>query len=223
MRRRLMVLGIAVWTSGCVSTAFTVPENVRPISELPDAANGTLSLGPGDLLEIRFFGRPDLSGQFLVNQDGAIRYPLAGRVSVAGLGGEGAEAALREALSGFFETPDILMTPLIRVNVLGAVVQPGLYPLNPTFTVYDAIGSAGGPSRDANFDEILLVRSGSYFMIETGEALRAGRSLSQIGIRSGDVILVPERPRTLETVARLSSVFGAFVAALNTVLILTIR
>jgi polysaccharide export outer membrane protein len=219
--RGLIVWGLAAGLAGCSATAFRIPEDARPIGELPAPAAGSAVLGPGDVLQVVFFGREEMSGEFPVDEAGEIQYPLAGRLKVAGLTGEEAVAALTEALRPFFNNPVISARPLIRVNVLGAVVRPGLYPVDPTLNVFDAIGAAGGPSRDANFEEILLVRGGDYYVVDTRETLRLGRSLTLLGIRSGDVILVPERGRTLENIARMSVFVSAAATLLNTVLILT--
>lgn len=193
------------------------------MADLPARAQMSPLLGPGDVLRIVFFGREELSGEFPIDEAGEIQYPMIGRVEMAGLTGEQAVRALRDALTEFFNNPELALTPLIRVNVLGAVVRPGLYPLDPTFNVFDAIGSAGGPSREADFEEILLVRGGDYYVIDTRRTLQLGRSLGQIGIQSGDIIVVPDRPRTLDNVARVSAIFTAAATLVNTVLILTTR
>ncbi len=219
---RITVLALALFLGGC-GTAFRIPEGARPLADLPARGQTSPLLGTGDVLRIVFFGRQELSGEFPIDEAGDIQYPLVGRVEMAGLTGEQAVEALSAALTDFFNNPEIAVTPLIRVNVLGAVVRPGLYPLDPTFNVFDAIGSAGGPSREADFEEILLVRGGDYYVIDTRRTLQLGRSLSQIGIQSGDIIVVPDRPRTLDNVARVSAIFTAAATLVNTILILTTR
>lgn len=205
---------------GC-SPTYQIPEYARPVGDLPMRSEASAILGPGDVLEIVFFGREELSGQFPIDEAGQIQYPLVGRVTVAGLTGADATLALREALSAQFNNPEVSVMPLIRVNVLGAVMRPGLYPLNPTYNVFDAIGAAGGPARDADFEEIGLVRGGEYYVLDTRETLQLGRSLAQMGIQSGDIIIVPDRPRTLQTAAAVASFFAVAIALLNTVLILS--
>ncbi len=219
---RLLVLILAASAGGC-GAAFKIPDGARPVSELPARAQESAVLGSGDVLQVIFFGREELSGEFPIDEAGEIQFPLVGRLKVAGLTGDQAVRALSGALAAFFNNPEVAVTPLIRVNVLGAVVRPGLYPLNPTFNVFDAIGTAGGPTREADFEEILLVRGGDYYVIDTRRTLQLGRSLAQIGIQSGDVIVVPDRARTLDTVARASAIFTAVATLLNTVLILTTR
>lgn len=219
---KYLVWPLALAALAC-APSFKIPDDARPVAELPARAQAAAVLGAGDVINIVFFGREELSGEFPIDEAGAIQYPLAGKVAVAGLTGDEAAAVLRERMTTFFNNPEIAVAPLIRVNVLGAVMRPGLYPLNPTFNIFDAIGSAGGPSREADFERILLVRGGDYFVIDTRQTLQLGRSLAQIGIQSGDVIVVPDRSRTLENAARASSIVAAVVTLLNTVLILSTR
>ena len=217
---RVAVLILCAGFAAC-SPTYQIPDDARPVGDLPVRIAQSAVLGPGDVLDIVFFGREELSGRFPIDEAGQIQYPLAGRVTVAGLtGGEAAEK-LRAALSAQVNNPEVSVMPLIRVNGLGAVRRPGLYPLNPTYNVFDAIGAAGGPARDAEFEEIGLVRGGDYYVLDTRETLQLGRSLAQMGIQSGDIIIVPDRPRTLQTAAAIASFFAVAIALLNTVLILS--
>jgi polysaccharide export outer membrane protein len=217
---RIAALVVGAGLVACAPT-YKIPDDARPVGELPVRSAASAVLGPGDVLDIVFFGREELSGQYPIDEAGQIQYPLVGRVTVAGLTGSEAAQALGEALSAQFNNPEVSVMPLIRVNVLGAVMRPGLYPLNPTYNVFDALGAAGGPARDADFEEIGLVRGGEYFVLDTRETLQLGRSLAQMGIQSGDIIIVPDRPRTLQTAAAISSFVAVAIALINTVLILS--
>lgn len=221
IRSGTLVSLVALGAAGC-GTAFKIPDDARPVTELPARPEGSAVLGPGDVMDIVYFGREELSGQFPIDDSGEIQYPLAGKVPVEGLTGDEAASLLKERMTPFFNNPEISVIPLIRVNVLGAVVRPGIYPLNPTYNIFDAVGSAGGPSREADFEEILLVRGGDYYVIDTRETLQLGRSLSQIGIQSGDIIVVPERSRALEDAARVSAIISALGILVNTVLIIVV-
>ena len=44
-----------------------------------------------------------------------------------------------------------------------------------------------------------------------------------IGIQSGDIVIVPERGRTLENLSRVASFVGVLAALANTVLIIVTR
>jgi protein involved in polysaccharide export with SLBB domain len=87
----------------------------------------------------------------------------------------------------------VTITPLFRVAVLGHVRSPGLYTVDPTLSVLDLVALAGGPTPAANTDKITVYRSGaaSYVNYED-EALR-GRTLAEVGVRSGDEVMVPRK------------------------------
>jgi protein involved in polysaccharide export with SLBB domain len=102
-------------------------------------------------------------------------------------------AALRTGLERLFSNPFVTITPLFRVAVLGHVRSPGLYTVDPTLSVLDLVALAGGPTPAANTDKITVYRSGaaSYVNYED-EALR-GRTLAEVGVRSGDEVMVPRK------------------------------
>lgn len=221
--RRACWIGVVLLAAGCARGAFSVPADARSIADLAPAAAQAAVLGAGDAVQVLFFGHEELSGEYLVNERGEIQYPLAGNVRVAGLTGGEAEAALRHALREYFETPPITVTPLIRVNVFGAVVAPGIYGLQPSMSLLDAIGRAGGPAREADVDRMVLVRDGTYYRLDLRDALRAARNLAQLGVRTGDVIIVPERPRTTETLTRVTALVSVLLAATNTIILIATR
>jgi protein involved in polysaccharide export with SLBB domain len=206
---------------GCATNGFPVPRTAEPLGALAQtpAVDAPL-VQPGDELDITFFDRPELSGKFLIGEDGAIGYPFGGRVHVSGLTADAAATAIRTAIAKVFETPEISVSPLLRINVMGAVQRPGLYSVDPTTTLVDALGMAGGPTADADMSEWVLIRGGQYFVMESSEALAAGDSLPQLIVRSGDLIVVPERPRTWDVVLRYVTAAAGIV---NTILILATR
>jgi polysaccharide export outer membrane protein len=69
--------------------------NLAPI---PPAASGAYHLGPGDQIRIITLGEDRLTGEFRVNDSGAISLPLLGTVPVAGLTTADLEHVLGEAL-----------------------------------------------------------------------------------------------------------------------------
>jgi polysaccharide export outer membrane protein len=156
------------------------------------AASG-YALAPGDLVRIHVWGREEYSGQFQVDEEGKLHYPMLGEIDTGELTVAQLRDTLRTGLERLFSNPFVTITPLFRVAVLGHVRSPGLYTVDPTLSVLDLVALAGGPTPAANTDKITVYRSGaaSYVNYED-EALR-GRTLAEVGVRSGDEVMVPRK------------------------------
>ncbi len=51
-----------------------------------------------------------------------------------------------------------IFSPSMTINVIGEVRQPGTYELSQTASLLDAITIAGGPTGDANIEEVTVIR-----------------------------------------------------------------
>lgn len=144
---------------------------------------------PGDVLRISIWREPDLSGDFSVDETGSVVLPRIGRMHVA----EHAPAALRERLAAdygrFLSHSSIEVTLLRRIQILGAVRDPGLYPMDATMTVEDGLALAGGVATNGDPEHIELRRGGEPVVLRLDRRSPVGAS----EIRSGDQLYVPER------------------------------
>jgi protein involved in polysaccharide export with SLBB domain len=77
--------------------------------------------------------------------------------------------------------------------VLGEVRSSGLYTVDPTLSVLDVVAMAGGSTPDGNLRKIRLIRGGQEMRVDFEQEALAGRTLSEIGVRSGDEIVVPRK------------------------------
>ncbi len=102
------------------------------------------TLGPGDGLRLRIYREPDLSGEYVVDERGVVVLPKIGEWRVTGIPADSVRGAIRAALRQFLATESIEITPFRRVAVTGAVLKPGLYPVDPAMSVADALILAGG-------------------------------------------------------------------------------
>jgi len=81
---------------------------------------------------------------------------------------------------------------LTRVGIFGNVAKPGYYNVSPDRPVTELL-MLGGMSPDTKLDKVELRREGRT-VISRG-VIKGGRTLDQLGARSGDELWVPKRKR----------------------------
>ncbi|MEM7189656.1 MAG: polysaccharide biosynthesis/export family protein [Pseudomonadota bacterium] len=132
---------------------------------------------------------------FVVQDDGAIAIPTAGRVRVAGLTLQDAEAMIFQALVNANIDPtfslEIAEFNSQRVSVGGSVRAPALVPvtLKPLY-LHEAVSAAGGLAiADPDVAKIQLFRGGSTYQISANRFL-SDPGMRQILLRDGDSVFV---------------------------------
>lgn len=152
-------------------------------------ASDAISLQPGDVVRIQIWREEDLSGDFLVDEEGIVTLPLLGNKRVVGIPMRALRDTLLEGYRAQLRNPSITVTPLRRINVLGEVQKPGLYPVDPTVSLAGAIALAGGATATGDLTRIRVIRGGTVIQ----ERASAASTLNTIDIRSGDQIIVDRR------------------------------
>ncbi len=100
--------------------------------------------------------------------------------------------------------------------MLGEVRSPGLFPVDPTLTVLDIVAMAGGPSPNGNINKIQLLRGGQTLDLRFEPDRVGALTLQQVGLRSGDQIMIARRGFTGDDLRTLLSILqlGLSVAIL---------
>lgn len=173
------------------------------------------ALQPGDAVRLRIWREPDLSGDFPVNENGVATLPKLGAISVVRHSVPDLTAMLMSEYATYLRNPSIEVVPLRRVNVSGSVQKPGLYLVDPTMTVADALTQAGGVSSDGKKDRVDLLRDGKRLNVGLLQDTRIGDA----PIRSGDKLYVPQR----SWISRNPWIVGAAVSATTTIIIAATR
>ena len=144
-------------------------------------------LAPGDMIRLRFWQEPELSGDFPVDERGLVTLPLLGIKQVTLWSPEQIKAQIMQEYARQLRDQPAQVTMLRRVRVIGAVRQPGLFHIDPTMTLGDVVALAGGPEPEAREDQIQVYRGGRLILT------RLDGSAVVPGLQSGDQIVVPRR------------------------------
>lgn len=160
-------------------------------------------LGPGDIIEVRQWKNPDVSGRIRVLPDGMIQVPLLGQVEAAGLTVKALREKLAKGLERFITQNADMPTLTVSVDeyqgyavsVLGEVSQPGHYQPGHYVTVLEALALAHGLTPYARGEKIVILRrrDGSERRIPISyPRLAAGeRPEMNLYLLRGDVVIVP--------------------------------
>lgn len=207
MRRRSVLLVLLALAAVPVARAQS-PE--RP-------ASGAGALRPGDIVRLEIWREPTLSGKFQVDQTGTVVLPKIGAVEVAGVAPRALEEQIIRSFRRYLRNPSITVTFLRRVNVLGAVRAPGLYPVDPTMTIADVLALAGGTLPYGDPDEVRLLRDGQVLQTDITQRTR----VDELPIRSGDQLYVPERSWFSRNTGIVATAISSTVSLVIAILYLT--
>ncbi len=125
-------------------------------------------IGPQDVLKITVWDHEDLDREVTVSEDGNFSYPLIGKVHADGLTVSELEKEIEKRLAGkYIINPQVNVTvkeyKSKQVFVLGEVggagsgKGPGAYPLIGKTTLMEILAEAGGPTKDAG-SEVIIIR-----------------------------------------------------------------
>lgn len=163
-------------------------------------------IGPGDGLEVTVWrGSEQKTYPITVRGDGKISFSFVQDLSVEGLTFIEVGEVLKRDLKQY------VREPLVEVRVkdfqsksftaLGAINMnpnrlsgPGSYKLRGRTTVLAAVSEAGGPTANANLQQVSVrKKNGATFMLDLYKTISRGDLSQDIVIDNGDTILVPEQ------------------------------
>jgi len=166
---------------------------------------GDYRIGVDDRVQVTVWRNPELSVTGPVRPDGKISVPIIGDVEAGGRTPSEVAEIVRGKLSAYIRDPNVVVILtelrshefLSRVRVTGAVRTPRSMPHRQGMTVLDAVLEAGGvndfsaPSRTKLYRK--LKDKTEVFDIDLGDILTKGKLESNLLLRPGDVITIPER------------------------------
>jgi len=146
-------------------------------------------------------GATELSEEVTVRPDGKISFPLIGDMEARGLTIAQLRQALKEGLKKNMRYPDVSVTIKklggAKVIVLGEVADPGVYAVTGAKTILEAIGQAGGFTKDSVPSSTILIRAPftdkpQAQRINLSSALK-GELSENVTLLSEDVVFVPKK------------------------------
>ena len=214
MKKTILALGLAASLS-----AFSLTASAANTQNTTDYI-----MCPGDVLQVVVYGHEDLStpanasnsSPYVVRPDGKVSFPLIGDVDVTGK----TVAQFREELANRFS--QYLVTPSISVNVmklgttrvyvLGEIKRPGLYELEKSHKVIDALAKAEGFTEKSGKKNVFLVRAGSTEVekLNINNFLTKGDQKGNVVLNEGDCLYLTSNHKILFSKDIMPFLTGAY-------------
>lgn len=209
MNKALQAVTIVMFLSflimGCASNAY-IPANSNILKD--NNSSETVKeyhIGVDDTINVNVWRNPELSVAVPVRPDGKISIPLVGDVHAAGYSPTYVAASIQDKLKNFVRDPNVtvMVTGLVsneyltRLRVTGAVNNQMSLNYRQGMTVLDAILAAGSVNDFASPNSTKLYRKiqgkTRVISIYLGDILYKGQLETNIELRPGDILTIPER------------------------------
>ena len=173
------------------------PETVQPAKpmDVPVSVDPGYTLGPDDVIVVRVWREPDLSGAMAIRPDGKITMPVINELKASGLTPTQLGQEISKALSTYVKNPQVIVSVQAvrskRYFMSGEINRPGAYPLGTPTTIFEALTMAGGFREFANKKKVTIIRKDKRYRFNWNEVVK-GKNLQQnIHLENGDQIVVP--------------------------------
>ena len=172
-------------------------------NRFPNICDNPTIIGVGDILDINVWDQKDLDTEATVRPDGTITMPLVGDLKAAGQTTKSLTEEIKKQLANYIKltggnevTVAIKEWKSYRFTVQGEVGKPGQFVNDTCVTVADAVALAGGPTRFAKRDSMILMRADAKGQTETipldYDLIASGkRPDMNVYLMPGDVIYLP--------------------------------
>ncbi|HXN31699.1 MAG TPA: polysaccharide biosynthesis/export family protein [Polyangiaceae bacterium] len=157
-------------------------------------------IGPGDMLRVVVWKHDELSAQVAVRPDGAISLPLVGDVPATGRSAIEIASDVQQRLHRFYQddppvTVQVQEVKSYKIYVVGEVNKPGEFAPSQEVTVLMSLSLAGGFTRFADVDRIVIVRRDARgerrIPFDYSAVIQHGDLQQNIALELGDTVIVP--------------------------------
>ncbi|MDE0471204.1 MAG: SLBB domain-containing protein [Ekhidna sp.] len=159
-------------------------------------------LGAGDEVIIDVYGASEITYQQVISPYGKVLISGIGPVSLGGLTIRQAKVRLLNKLSTIYSglesrSPNTFIdvsvgqVRSIKVNVVGAITQPGTYTISSFSTAFNALYFAGGPNKSGSMREIQVIRKGERIAtLDIYKYLLLGEDSQNPQLLDQDIVLI---------------------------------
>lgn len=185
----------------------------------PSRGQDAYEIGPTDVLRIVVLGQAEMTGEFTVDADGLLTFPILGKIKASAMTPKELERKLTTLLAdGYLKRPQVSVS--VReyrsqtVYVTGEVQRPGPYPLKADRSLLALLGDVGTLTVNAGHEVVIIrppkgtpemspppeaggedqppreVPGAETFRVSLRE-LQAGNPEKNLLLRAGDRVYVP--------------------------------
>lgn len=182
------------------ATSAKVAAKSKPVSapkRAVGAARRTSSeylLGPEDVLEISVSNHPDLNALVTVRPDGRITLPQAGEITARGQSARALaiqiQTVLARTLNNARVSVVVKQTRVTQARILGAVKNPGAFPIKEGARLMDLVGAAGGFSTKTTRISGRIIRANRVLNLNVPRAAAQPSGASNLALWPDDQVIL---------------------------------
>lgn len=177
--------------------------STRGRSGIPDfiMESSYYTLGKEDVIEVQVLRHPEVSGQYIITNEGKIQYEFVGDVRIEGLKKDEVKDLLVKLLSDYIISP-VVTVKIVGYNskivyVIGEVGRPGkIFMRGDTITVREALVLSGLPTLSAKASKCHLITPSADGKpvnkpVNVHKLLYEGDLRENLVMNPGDTLYVP--------------------------------
>lgn len=193
-------VSLAVLMLACIGApALGGCTGVRTYNWAAERAAG-YKIGPGDVIRISVWKHDEVSQTVTVRPDGAVSMPLFGEIMAEGKNVDEVAADIAKRATKYFAdqppiTVQVTEVRSYKIYVVGEVQRGGEFTPNHQVTVVQGLALAGGFTRLASEDEIVIVRKDARgerrIPFSYSAVVKTGDLQQNLLLQTGDTVIVP--------------------------------
>lgn len=207
----------------CISVVSFADSTYSPIDSY-SYQQDTIKFVPGDAIRILLplDSASFLNGTYPIDDNGNIFLPIIGDYNICRSSIRETVAFLRKTYEPYIRFPEIQITSLMRISLLGGFAKPGMYYVEPQRSIWDVVSNAGGTRDEKGLNKMRWERDRKIIQKDLIPLIESGRSLKAIGFQSGDQIWTPSENRKfidvlIREVLPIATFFLSLYVGINTI------